>query len=444
MKRKKTLTREIRYVRLISVLLGGYLAAVAHTPAAASPANVKALSLNDCITAAWKQNPKIIEYRKKIEQSREKAAAVRFQYIPAVDVSLGYDYLSYVSQSKQRYLGDSPHDQQFNINLKQPLFPDLWRTSMESQAAEFAVQASVADFQDAAAGVVYDVKNFYYRLLYAVNIVKSKKEHLARTKAFYNTSAALYRRTKLPRLESLLRIKVQVDEVGQELLLAEQNADVARKKLLTVMGRTSGEGLEIQDTEIPGKSPDREKALHAIIENNPRMQRAAREIERAKMMIESTQTGFFPRISAHGGYKYEWAAFPGGDEWYLGLGASFPLTEVIKTGAAVNQARAYLEELKANQKGIELTLKRDFDIVCRIYEAAQKRITLAEAALKNSQRSLKLFDRRYRDGLVSVSDMLDIQKTVASAQTSYASVVYELQRALADIEKLRGYTDGLK
>ena len=426
-----------------SVCLSAFAVRLAGAPQ--SDTTTEKLSLKDCIETALKHNPQITMYRKKRVQNEEKAKAVQSQYMPQVDLSWGYDYLSDVPQSKQRTIGDSGHDQQLNIHVSQPLFPDLWRITAEHTAAKRAIHVSSYSLQETIDSVVHDVKSSYYKLLYADHIVESKQELLTRIKTFYNTAYALHKRTKLPRWETLLRIDVQKNEVRQDLLTAEQNKKIGEKNLWASMGLSTNSQIETTNIDRGEITVDREKALASILNTHPALKKVNQEIKRAKTLIKVNQSGYFPRISARAGYRYEWAVLPGGDapggdEWSIGLGASFPLSGVLKTRANVKQAKAYYEEITTKKQHILLELKRDFDTAYLRLRTAKKRLKIAADNLKNSRQSLVLFEGRYRNGLVSVSDMLDIQKAFAAAQIKHANALLDLRLLTSELEKMKGYT----
>ena len=75
---------------------------------------------------------------------------------------------------------------------------------------------------------------------------------------------------------------------------------------------------------------------------------------------------------------------------------------------------------------------------CLKYESAKKNILFAEKSIEQARKSLELFEKRYVDSLATSIELMDAQKAFSQAQINYASYLFEMRLAKAEIEKTGG------
>ncbi|NQT22727.1 MAG: TolC family protein, partial [Candidatus Omnitrophica bacterium] len=209
-------------------------------------ANQKTYSLNNCIFEALSQHPKLSIYKYKTDQKKEKLRAITAENLPQVDAVASYDRLSYAPQAKQRYLGGSNNDYQADIVVTQPLFTGGKITSQKN-SARYAIDAAEQGYLAAREDVIFGVKAAYYKLIFAYDILRSKEQLIKYAQVSYDTALDLHKRTKKPREETLLRLEVQLNEVRQELITAQDSLKIAQKALLNAMGLDSSGTIEVQE-----------------------------------------------------------------------------------------------------------------------------------------------------------------------------------------------------
>lgn len=259
-------------------------------------------SLDDCISQALAVHPKIKMYEHKSEQKTERLRSVTAENLPQVDAVASYDRLSYITKEKQRYLGGSNNDYQADIVVTQPLYTGGKITS-QKQSARYAVDAAEQGYLAAREEVIFGVKTAYYKLMFAQEIVKSKKELFKYTQDSYKIALDLHKKRKTPREEELLRLKVQVNEVKQELLTAQENVRIAQKVLLNAMGLNSGGSIEIEDLKDDHLRPE---DMPVEVANNYEILKVSKEVEEAAEQIKIAKSGFYPQLNARYSYGYEW------------------------------------------------------------------------------------------------------------------------------------------
>ncbi len=399
-------------------------------------------SLNACITQALKIHPKLSIYTYKVDQKKERSRSVTAANLPHVDAVASYERLSYVPQVKQRYLGGSNNDYQVDIIVSQPLFTGGKITS-QKRSARYGLNAAQQAYHGAKEDVIFAVKTAYYQLIFARDIATSKEDLFKYAESSYKTAVDLNKRTKVPREETLLRLAVQVNEVRQELITAEEGIKIAQKTLLNAMGLDSSGSIEVEDIkEAPFLSEDTPVALA----NNYEILKLAQDVKEADEQIKIAKSGFYPQLNARSSYGYEWGDWSqqGDTDWTAGLAVDLNIWDWGKIHADVKQAKAYKKELQSYENLLNQQLGLELASARLRYESASKRYAIARKSFDQAKRSLDLFESRYRDALVTSLELLDAQKAFSQAQVNLALSMLDMRLARSEIEKIAGNGYDLK
>lgn len=392
------------------------------------------LSLNDCIAKALKSHPQLGIYEHRLNQQKEKLSSVKADYLPRLGATASYDRLSYVTQSKQRYLDGSSNDYQADVTVTQPLYTG-GKLGSEKNFARFAINSAEQGYSVAREEVVLGVKTAYFRLLFAQDILKSKNELFEYTESAYKTAFDLNKRTKMPREETLLRLEVQLNEVRHELIAAQAGQEIARKSLLNAMGVYSAGSIEVQTVE---DTLVLDEVLNADFEN-PEILRITEDLKGAGEQIKAARSGFYPQVKARYSYGHEWSDLPGGDnDWIAGVAVDLNIWDWGKTKAEVKQAKAFQNELKSVEALLKQQIGLELDSARLEFESAVNRLKIAQSNCEQSKKSLEMFSNRYKDSLVTSIELLDAQKAFSQAQVNCASTKLDMRLAKARIEQITG------
>jgi len=395
----------------------------------------KVLSLDDCISQALKIHPKISIYGYKTDQKKERLYAVTAENLPQVDATASYDRLSYLTQGQRRYLGNSHNDYQADVTVTQPLFTGGKITS-QKKSARYAIAAAEQGYLAAREDVIFGVKAAYYKLIFARDILRSKEILLKYVQFSYDTALDLNKRTKTPREEVLLRLEVQLNEVRQELITAQESLKIEQKALLNAMGLDSSGSIDVQDLkEDFFLSED----VPVDVTNNYEVLKVSKEVKEAGELVKVAKSGFYPQLNARYSYGYEWARLPEGQaDWIAGVAVDFKIWDWGKTWADVKQAKAYKEELQSYENLLRQQIDLELESARLRYESASKKFEIAKTSYDQAKRSLDLFENRYRDALVTSVELLDAQRAFSLAQVRYFLSMLDMRLAKAEIEKIAG------
>lgn len=403
---------------------------------AESASKDKEYTLSECIDLAIENLPEISAASSRVRQQEENRRAIRTLRFPTLDTEFEYNRLPESIPQKKKYLGDSLNDFQADIILKQPLYTG-GKTAARAEAARYGLEAAEKEYLAAVNSAVYKVKVSYYKLLYASYMLNSRKELLESMQWFYETSLDLNRKTKIPREEMLLRIEVQLNQVRQNLIAAEQNYKAAQKNLLASMGMDISDEINISslpDTLVNEAGYSQEMAMKA-----PEIDAAGSRINEARATTREIKSGNYPGVSAFLSYGYEWPGLEEGDtRWTAGGAMSFPLWNWGRINAEVNRSKERALELEAVREDLINSLELAFESARLKYKSALGRFEIASKNIDLAKRSLGMFEKRYNNTTATSIELLDSQKALSETQEAYAASLLDLRTSAAEIERITG------
>jgi len=342
----------------------------------------KPFSLDYCIGEALKKNPLLARYRNRMEQAGQDFLAKKTFFRPFAYFEAGYDRLSYVSPQKQRFIGDSGDDYRIDFALRQPVFTG-GRLTAEKDAAGLAKQVSGEDYRAVQLEIVYEVKTAYHKLLFSKEILKIRNDLLEHAQDFFDTSYELNRRTRIPRAETLLRIKAQLNEAKQEKIAAETEVLLSRQALLLAMGRDIGGELDIEENQ----GEDSPILSAEGVRNNPEWRKTELEIKKSEKLADSARGDFYPQVNLQYRYGYEWSFEEGGSDWGAGLELSLPLWDWGLRRANLKRTRFFSEETKEAAEMVRRKLTFELERASLTYLSAGKKLEPAGENLEKMKES---------------------------------------------------------
>ncbi len=397
----------------------------------------KQLALADCIQLALENNLKLTVYRNRMSQKEEARAIARAGGLADLNVSASYNRLSHVPQMKQRFIGNSLDDYQAKAWLKQPLYAGGRINAAEDESL-YALNATMRAYDETRNEVVFAVKAAYYRLLFAGEVIIVKRDLLERLQSYLSVAQELNRRTKLPREETLLRIRAQVSNARQEYISAEKGKSIARKMLILSMGIKDDAKIVIAGNDIPDDELMGEASVFDL-KFNAELMRLDEEIRRAESLVGIAKSARYPLVNLQLSYGYEWAKFPPEqDDWAAGITMDMPLWDWNKTKGRIKQAQSHVDETRNLKALAESQLSYEMESAYLNYWSNIERIRMAKEGLQDAQKSLLLFEKRYRGSTATSLELLDAEQSYLQARLNYLQAVLDMRLAKAEIERITG------
>jgi len=409
--------------------------------AAEAPINKgETLEVKRCIEIALKQHPAIRAAASTLKAGESRVGQAKSGYYPQVSGSAGYSRTSPYRTTSGRLsttAGSIYDSTNSSIGLNQNLF-DFGKTSTQVRIQNLNLDASRSDFDNANAQVIFGVKQAYWGLLrarrnqdVAREVVGQYKQHLGRAKGFFEVGLK-------PKFD-VTKAEVDLSNAKLNLLKAENAQRLARVTLNNAMGAPDAPDYEIQDSlAFQRVEVDLDQVMKQAYDRRPDLQSILAKKKSLDETITLQKKGYTPYVTGNASYGWGGDSFPLDQGWNIGATLNIPLFSGFSTKYQVEEARANLDVLKANEEtlrqGIFLEVKQAW---LNLQEAAD-RIATAEVIVRQAAENLELANGRYAAGVGNPIEVTDALVAESNAQMSFVAALYDYKMAQATLEKATG------
>jgi len=284
--------------------------------------------------------------------------------------------------------------------------------------------------------VVYDVVRAYYNALAAKAFVETAELALRDAEKHLKDAETVYR-AGLGVKSDYLRAKVYVEKAKETLVEAKSNYEIAKRALAVAMGLMPDSDVEVEG-ELSYRPFDLslDELIETAVKNRPELKELKVRLEQTKDMEKLARADFMPNIAAFGDYFMAADTAPWNKEntsWTFGLQATFNIFDggikfqkLRKSRLAKLKVQEYIERAK---KGVAFEVSRAY---YRFLEAEQK-LKLAETAVKSAEESLRIVEKRYKNGLATITELLDTQTALNEARSNYVAALSLYRMAVAEV-----------
>jgi outer membrane protein TolC len=428
----------MKRIILMLIVVGLFLPfqAVAETPIKKG----ETLELEHCIEIALKKHPGIRAAANTLKAGESRVGQAKSGYYPQVSGSASYNRTDPTSTTSGRLstTAGSVYDSYgSSVALSQNLF-DFGKTSTQVQIQTLNLDSSRSDLDQAIAQVVFGVRQTYWGLLrarrdrdVAREVVGQYGQHLGRARGFFEVGMK-------PKFD-VTKAEVDLSNAKLNLLKTENALRLAQVALNNAMGLPEAPDYEIRDSlDFQRVKVDLEQALKQAYDRRPDLQSVLAKKKSQQETITLQKKGYYPYVTGNASYGWGGDSFPLNQGWNVGATLNIPLFSGFSTKYQVDEARANLDVLKANEEvlrqGIFLEVKQ---VWLNLQEAAD-RIGAAEIVVRQAAENLELANGRYAAGVGSPIEVTDALVAQSNAKTSFIAALYDYKMAQATMEKATG------
>jgi len=463
-KRKKILL-------LAAMILGGSLLSVAQV--------AEKLSLNEAINKAMQNNTNILNSKLDVKASQHKIWEITATGLPHLDVKSAYQHLFVVPvlnfPSTQLSHTNVPMDQttglgttsqlQLNtgetiylnnvagtpislgvannistdITVSQLIFSGSYIVGLQARKA----YANLAKQNDAKTrlDVIETVVNTYHMLQLAEESRKVLAQNLENVTKTLSEITEMNKQGFLEKTD-VDQLEVTANTVRNAMNQIDSNLDMGYRLLKIQLGMEETANIELSDHMESEDSLINSSTLlmneKFNIEQNVDYQLTKTSEHFTKLDMRESMSTFLPTLSGFYNHNIQSnvAAFNFAPKDLVGINLSFPIFSSGERLAVVAQKRLTYEKAQNTSKLVLNSL---------MMQAAQYQndVRLKLEKYRNQKKSNELSDtiyqrtiEKYKQGVASSMDLMNVQNQYLTNLTSYYQSIYELQEAKSRLEKL--------
>ena len=390
---------------------------------AAEPAP-SSYSINQAVQLALERNPALASAEGAVEQSRGQRMVAGAYLNPSITGAAG--------RGSIRDPSTGVAIAERTITVEQPL---EWtgKRAARQQVAEAGLASAYASLEEARLTVIADVKIAFYQLLLAQQDADLAKQNLNTVQEVANIVQAKVSTGEASRFEAI-KATVEVQKARKEINRTENALVVARAKLDLLTGKALGPRFTIRGEFASVPSVVDQQALIArAVERHPVIRRQQKLIEQANAQVAYERAARIPNVSVQGQYHRE----AGDESVTAGLSVPIPIWYRRQGEIAMalgTQRRAESERTRA-QNELEQAVTQHVQEV----QTAQGQILVFEQGLlKQAKEALDIAQFSFRHGTANLLDVLDAQRVYRQTLLEHAQVRADLSIALAHLDRAIG------
>lgn len=317
------------------------------------------------------------------------------------------------------------------IDVMQPI------VSMEMIMARKAAHEQMALYglktQRTKEYLTYEIQKAYQQIQLTHETVLVMEESLRMIKAIERDAQNRFEKGYMQKAD-VLQVTVQAIALESKLAEAKSNVKNASDYLSLLMGKQPG-AIYLVDVITKSGITNTENNVPAIRADFKAMEHA---VEAQSLMVRSKRMAYVPRLNAFGTYQWnDNDAFGFGSEAYL-AGAQLSWTlfngTATRNTIAVNKAERekLTQQLSYQKEQSQLELNK----TSRQLQDASFAIQQYETAVQQASEALRMMKNRYEQGLVTTSDVLQVQAQEAKQRLYFIQALYQYNVTAAYLQFL--------
>ncbi len=402
-----------------------------------SVATNRIISIDDCIKMALANHPAIKSAVGTADIYKSKIAQAWSAYFPTFNLNATYSkndmLIANFAFPNQKYtLYNTPQ-----ISGEMLLF-DFGKTKAKADISKKTYESAQDNIQMSINEVIYNVKEAYYNLLFAIqqekvyqDTVKDYELHLKQAKSYYNIGT----KAKI----DVMTAEYNLGKAKLNLIKAQNTVAMAYAQVNNSMGLPEFSNYSItENLESKAYKIFFEDLIKTAYETRPELLSAKKKAEASEFLVKASLRAFAPDIKAFGNYTLG-GKTPANDYGYqVGAGLSYSSTNLFLLKKQVDESKATykrdLADYEKTKQNVYLEVKQAYIEL----HNAQQSIPVSRLSMNQAQEQYNLASGRYKVGLGDAIEIKDAENTFRNAQLDYYNSLLNYSISAANIERVIG------
>jgi len=334
-----------------------------------------------------------------------------------------------------------PLSQPWNYNTAQNMFmvgqtfPWRGKRGLRTGIAQTDVTEAKAALENTRLEVRVRVHKAFYDLLRTQDELRIHDEHVAIARQAIEAARIKYTVGKVPQ-QDILKAQVALTRLAEHLIHFEQDADVARARLNTLLGRDPATPINVRgDYDFPAHLPETEALEKLALASRPDLAQAQAAIEKSAQEESLASKAFTPDFTLSAGYML----MPDGTDMrnrYMVEGSiNLPWLNHRKHDAEMAEAKAKLSEQDAELAAMRNAAFGQIQEALAQARAAKRLADVYEGALQpQAEATLRSTVIAYENDRTDFLNLLDSQSAVVDIDLAYFQALADFETRFAELE----------
>ncbi len=392
------------------------------------------MSLREAVDLVLKNNQQVQIAAENVVGAEFKIGENKSQYLPQVSVAGSYARMSLFSEMSFSFFG-----QTYKFQFGLPNNYDL-RASVMEQVFNWGRTARMIDISKSGLDLAndgvamtkhmlaYQIVPLFYGTIFFHEAIKVLDETLKAFEKKLETAKQRYDAGLASSFDVNL-LQVQISSVQGQRLDFLNNIDKFRIAFNTLTGRDADAAFDPDGAFVfePGAF-NAEALFKEALENRVEFQQWRHQVDLNKATIDLAKTGDKPTVMAGFNYEFRNGYMPDMTKirgnWTATLSLIYPVFDGFRVRAQVAEAQSGLRAVELRRLDLERSVTQELQTALADLRVTEQKLEIEKVKIKQAEDSLRIAEERFRNGLLSATELIDAQNTVENARLNSLQLVY--------------------
>lgn len=314
-------------------------------------------------------------------------------------------------------------------------FPGRGKRALRSDIAHTEVTEAKAALDNTRLEVRIRVRKAFYDLLRTQDELRIHDEHISIARQAIEAAKIKYTVGKVPQ-QDILKAQVALTRLAEHLIHFEQDADVARVRLNTLLGRDATTPIKVRgDYAVPPQLPATESLENMALASRPDLAQARAAVQKSEQQESLAAKSYVPDLTVSAGYML----MPSGSNYrntYMVEGSlNLPWLNHRKHDSEIAEAKAEAGEQDAELAAMRNAAFGQIQEALAQLKAAKRLADVYQRALQpQAEAALRSTVIAYENDQTDFLNLLDSQSTVVDFDLAYFQALADFETRFADLE----------
>ena len=398
--------------------------------------DISGLSLEECLTLALTNHPSLRRSKAATKDIAAQLEAIRANKRLKLELTGNASFSGTFDYWDDRY-----HSEGLSLNATKLLY-DTGRNKLQQEIRNESLLGSQESERNTRITVAANAKKAYYDLVLKFlnrdverEKVKNLEEHLKNSQGLYEVGRSPY--IDVTKAQSdLASAKVSLMKAENDILVSQEALRVA---MGTDIKGTFNIALSTQ-LLLPQPAQDFDTLINIALEDRPDYKKLLHDVRGSELSVKNAARTSSPTINGSAGSSVsKREGTRASNEYTIGLSINIPVIDGGAEKAAIDSARAQLEEVNADLDALRQQITHDVRSAALTLINATDRVKSSHTSVEYSEENLTLARGRYEVGVGTPLELSDAVSSLASSRYSYYQALYDAQTARADLDLALGH-----
>ena len=342
-----------------------------------------------------------------------------------------------------------PLSEPWNYNAAQNMFsisqtmPWPGKRALRTSVADSSVAIAKAQWRQTRLEIQVRVRKAFDDLVLAQNEMRIHDQHVGIARQAIEAARIQYSVGRVPQ-QDILKAQVALTRLAEHMIRFDQDAELARARMNTLMGRDPSAPLRAAATEVPlEKLPVLAELESQTLTTRPDLVELREEAERSRRTRTLARQAYLPDMTFSGGYMLMPSGSAFRNNYMAEASINLPWLNHRKHDSEIAEAGAMVSEQDAELSAARNSAFGQIEEALVHAVAAQKLARVYHDELRpQAEATLQSSVIAYENNKTGFLDLLDSQMTVVDVDLAWLQAISDFEKSLADLQLATGVPIG--